>query len=258
MKSAPWLTLVLALAASALPAAAQEQTDTLGSFGLHDPATEATPGPLSRTITRERIRLALAPHGGSADAEWSRVRTVEPGREITVTIRGSQAAKRYFVSADDVGLTVLNLTDPTLPAAAARWLREIALQHREYFGRAAKGETFLLDNLRLTSAGVLVAHRKVADLQHVVETGARKEVAEIRTRQKGRGVWGHLGPVGGYFIGAMSGGVVAGLVCQAAVGRDRCDSGAFLTGGLVGGIAGGVYGFRAGNRETVDVVYRAP
>jgi hypothetical protein len=175
-----------------------------------------------------------------------------------VTIRGSQAAKRYFVSADDVGLTVLNLTDPTLPAAAARWLREIALQHREYFERAAKGETFLLDNPRLTSAGVLVANRKVADLQHVVETGARKEVAEIRTRQKGRGVWGHLGPVGGYFIGAMSGGVVAGLVCQAAVGRDRCDSGAFLTGGLVGGIAGGVYGFRAGNRETVDVVYRAP
>jgi hypothetical protein len=215
-------------------------------------------GPLARAITREGVRLALAPEGGPVDVAWARVRTLEPGREITVTVRGSQAVERYFVSADDSGLTVLNLTDPALPAEAVRALREIASQHRECLEGAAKGGTFLLDNLRLASDGVFVADRKVADLQHVVATSARKEVAEIKIRRKGRGVWGHLGPLGGYFVGAVSGGVVAGFACQAAIGRDRCDSGAFLTGALIGGIAGGVYGFLAANRETEDVIYRAP
>ena len=215
-------------------------------------------GPLTRAVGRALVPLALAPHVGSVDVEWSRVRKLKPGREITVTIRGSQAATRYFVSADDSGVTVLNLTDPTLPTAAARALREIASQHREYLEGAATGGTFLVDNVRLTSAGVFVGSRKVADLQHIIETRARKDVAEIKTREKGRGVWGHLGPLGGYFVGGMSGGYVAGLACQAAVGRDRCDTGAFLSGMLVGGIAGGAYGFRAAHRETEDVIYHAP
>jgi hypothetical protein len=91
----------------------------------------------------------------------------------------------------------------------------------------------------------------------VVETGVRQEVAEIKTRQKGRGVWGHLGPLGGYFVGGMAGGILAGLACRAVVGRKRCD-GPYMTGTAVGGIAGGVYGFLAANRETEDVIYRAP
>ena len=112
--------------------------------------------------------------------------------------------------------------------------------------------------MRLRLDGVFGDDRKVADLAQVIENIARGDVAEIKTRQKGRGVWGHLGPLGGYFVGALSGGVVAGLACRAAAGRDGCDSGAFLAGMLGGGIAGGVYGFRAANRETEDVIYRAP
>jgi hypothetical protein len=98
----------------------------------------------------------------------------------------------------------------------------------------------------------------VADLQQLIETSARQDVAEIKTRQKGRGFWGHLGPLGGYFVGAMAGGYIAGFACQAAAGRDRCDTGASLTGMLVGGIGGGIYGFRAADRETESVIYRAP
>jgi hypothetical protein len=247
IKSVFSLTLALAMVASTLPLTAQDKA-----------RSRESDGPLAKAITRDGIRLALAPQGGSADVEWSRVRRLAPGREITVTIRGSQPARRYFVSADDSGLTGLNLTDPTLPAAAARALRGIVSLHPEYIGGAAKGGIFLWDNLRLASAGVFVADRKVADLQHVVETSARQEVAEITTRQTGRGVWGHLGPLGGYFVGAMAGGCVAGFACQAAVGRDRCDTGPGLTGMLVGGIAGGIHGFRAANRETEDVIYRAP
>ena len=112
--------------------------------------------------------------------------------------------------------------------------------------------------VRLRPDGVFVGDRKVADFGHVIETIARADVAAINTRQKGRGVWGHLGPLGGYFVGAISGGVVAGLACRATAGRDSCDSGAFLAGMLGGGIAGAAYGLRAANRQTEAVIYRAP
>jgi hypothetical protein len=194
----------------------------------------------------------------STDVGWARVRTLVPGSEIALTIGSAQPAKRYFVSADDSGLTVLNVTSALLPPAAGRALRRIASTHPDYLDGAAKGGTFLVDDVRLESAGVFVSDRKVADLQQVVETNARRDVAEVRTRRKGRGAWGHLGPLGGYFVGAMTGGFGLGLACQATAGRARCDTGAFLAGMVVGGIAGGAYGFVAANRETEDVVYRAP
>ena len=89
----------------------------------------------------------------------------------------------------------------------------------------------------------------------VVERVARNEVAEIKTVKNGRGVWGHLGPLGGYFVGALSGGYAVGLACQAVQGRNRCDSGAFLLGTLMGGISGGLYGLSAARRETEEVIY---
>ena len=89
----------------------------------------------------------------------------------------------------------------------------------------------------------------------VVERVARNDVAEIKTVKKGRGVWGHLGPLGGYFVGALSGGYAVGRTCQAVQGRNQCDSGAFLLGTLMGGISGGLYGFSAARRETEEVIY---
>jgi len=89
----------------------------------------------------------------------------------------------------------------------------------------------------------------------VVERVARNNVAEIKTVKKGRGVWGHLGPLGGYFVGALSGGYTVGLACQAVQGRNSCDSGAFLLGTLMGGISGGLYGLSAARRETEEAIY---
>lgn len=89
----------------------------------------------------------------------------------------------------------------------------------------------------------------------VVERVARNDVAEIKTVKQGSGVWGHLGPLGGYFVGALSGGYTVGLACQAVQGRDRCDSGAFLLGALMGGVSGGLYGLSAARRETEEVIY---
>jgi len=250
MKSALSLTLAVSLVASPLPVTAQELAHATAREAVRLAASTGEP---TMSVT-ENVQQG----GKSRQSDWSRVRKLAPGTEVILTTEGSAPGRRYFVSADDSSLTVLNLTDSSLPAATARALREIASQHREYFEGAARGGTYLVDNLRLASAGVFVADRKIADLQRVVQTSARKEISRIETRRKGRGVWGHLGPLGGYFVGAMSGGYAAGLACQAAVGRDRCDTGAFLTGALVGGIAGVSYGLLAANRETQEIVYLAP
>jgi hypothetical protein len=192
------------------------------------------------------------------DEDWARVQKVASGSDISLTLRGLPVADRYFVSADASSVTVMNLTDLALPAAATRRLRQIALENPDYFSRAANGATFVLSDVRLERAGVFLNDEKVVELPRIIGTVARPEVEEITIRQKGRGIWGHLGPLGGYFVGAMAGGLIAGAICQAAAGRDRCDTGAFLGGTLVGGVAGGLYGLSAARRETELVVYRAP
>jgi hypothetical protein len=194
-----------------------------------------------------------------ADSDWLRLRKLAPGTELIVTVNGSLPGSRYALAWDTSALTVLNLAAPALPAAARDVLRDAASTHPEYFPAAQRGQQFVLErNVKVGPGGVVVDGRKIADLQQIVETNARQEVAEIKTRQKGRGVWGHLGPVGGYLVGAIGTGYVAGIACQARFGRNRCDTGAFLTGMLVGGIVGGGYGFRAANRETEHSIYRAP
>ncbi|MEO8258864.1 MAG: hypothetical protein ABI868_16075 [Acidobacteriota bacterium] len=219
----------------------------------------SAPGPIARAATREAGRLADERQEDSGAGSWSRVRRLAPGTGILVTAGDAPRGERYVLRVDESSLTVLNIAGVQLPAAVAAVLREVASTHPGYFSDAQRGDQFVLANgVRLRRDGVFAGDLKVADLEQVVEHIAGNDVVEIRTRKRGRGVWGHLGPLGGYFVGAMSGGVVAGLACRAVSGHDDCDSGAFLTGLLAGGIAGGVFGFHAANRETDEVIYRRP
>jgi len=248
MKSMLLLVSIACLMTSALPVAAPVPTAT-------------TAGPIAGAMTREVLRRAAAaePIGGEAgqqsgklaDANWSRVRKLAPGTEIIVTVKGSPVTEWYFVAANESDLTVLHLTDPSLPVAARDILRDMAAIHPDYFAVADKRGSFVNGAVRVAPDGVFVADRKVADLAQVVEIIAQSAVAEVKTRQRGRGVWGHLGPLGGFFVGGMAGGVTGAFACH-------CDTGGFLVGMMVGGITGGVYGFRAANRETENVIYGAP
>ena len=251
MKSAIAATLIICLVGAALPMAAQEQT--------HQAA-----GPLARAITREAVRLATESTSSSVlqiaepNSNWSRASKLAPGTEIVVTVRTSQPGKRYFVQADESELTVLNLSNPTLPAAATRVLRDIASNHREYFERAEKGGTFLLDNVRLVPDGVFVADRKVADLGQIIEAIARNDVVEIRGAGTTRG-----GSVAGAVIGA-GGGFLLGAVLAVNLEFKQCggscnDERALQVLSLVGlPIAGGVLGYHAFGHKTQDVIYHAP
>ncbi len=165
MKSALSLMLVASLVGSAPPVAAQARTESKSG--------------------------------------WSRLRTLAPGTEVTLSVQGSQPVTRYVVQADESKLTVLNLSAPTLTAVARHALRDIASKHPDYFMSAAQGGTFLLDkNLRLTRDGVFIADQKVADFGQVVETIARTDVVEIAPISKHghKVLWAVLSGVGVYLV----------------------------------------------------------
>ena len=113
MTSACSLTLIASLVGSALPVAAQAR---VGSTAV----------PIASGVTRAAARLAADRQSDTADLNWLRVRTLAPGSEVIVTLKGAPPEKRYFVAAAGSDLTVLNLIDPALPGAAKRRLRALA------------------------------------------------------------------------------------------------------------------------------------
>lgn len=197
--------------------------------------------------TRGPRRIDEGHVGGPSPSDWSRVRELAPAAEVVVTAKGSQPGSRYFVLADESGLTVLNLSDPALPGASTRVLRDMASQHPEYFAAMQKSGAFGQGNVRAGRDGVFVAGRKVADLGQVVETLARDDVSEITGPVVARG------SVPGTVLGGWLGfcvGVVPGLGGAPAV----------LTWTLlIGSVAlGGYLGFHWSGHETEGVIYRAP
>jgi len=201
--------------------------------------------------------VILVAHPAAAQT-WSRVRALAPGDPVSVTADRAPG-ERYFLHADDAELTLLNVSDMSIPSKARELLRSVAQLHPEYFRQARANAVFVWDNgVRMNAAGLSVDGRSAATLGQIVESVSREKVDEITVRHKGRGVWAHLGPLGGYLVGSLSAGLIGGLACQAAAGRGRCDSGAFLASAVGGGLAGAVYGVRAANRVTEEVIYRAP
>src|SRR5437660_915096 len=122
MKSALSLTLVVCFGGSTLAVAAQEWTLSSALSVTVQEEVHTTAGPISRAITVEAGRLAATSAPAEANqrtrepvnATWSRVRRLKPGTEIMMTANGSQPGKRYVLSADEAGITLLNLADLTL------------------------------------------------------------------------------------------------------------------------------------------------
>lgn len=272
-KSALSLILVVCLVASALPATAQGQTTTPESLNLRYPSSQGTVGPIARAATREAIRLADAGEltsssgeavqqsGKPAESNWSRARELEPGTEIAVTVKGSLPGPRYFVALDESYLTVLNLADPAMPAAATRVLVDAASEHPLHFVVAQQGGTFLLDeNVRLTPDGIFLGDRKVAELEQIVVQIVRDSVAEISVLERRLGKratgWGAVIGAGAGFVTGLLGGI---SYCE----RHLCDQFPPIVIGVLYGVAGGGIGTGIGavataSRKTLDVIYRAP
>jgi hypothetical protein len=213
------------------------------------------PGRLAAAIRREPVPLASSVRHDMTRDEWSRVRNLESGREITVRLRDAGPFRRTLISADEAGILLSNFADPAVPEPVARELREAASRHPEHFARAARGGALLLGRVRITAGGVFMADRKIADLQQVIQQYTRTEITQISVRRKKSGALAGLGLIGGYFLGAMTGGYVGGVVCRTGSSGD-CDTGPFLTGMVIGGVTGAAYGLSAGRREVDEVIFQ--
>ena len=276
MTSALSLTLIMCLVASGLPATAQ--TEMSRSFDLRGRTSQATPGPLTRAVTHEAVRLAAAgePAGGEAgqqsgkpaQSNWSRVQALAPGTEIIVTVTGTPRGRRYFAAAatkssmlptfrlarpsaltdapsDEPDLIVLNVADLKLPPAVRDVLRTVASRHADYVLAAQNGGEFVLGKtVRMGPDGVFVADRKVADLGQIVENIERTDVLEISTRAR------HIGRSAkrGAGIGALAGAVTAGPFGIALT----------VASGVTGAGYGAIIGALVGTAKKQDVIYRAP
>lgn len=273
------LTLIGCLVTLALPVTAQEQTEP-GSFDIRGPGSPTTSGPLTRAVTREAVRLAAAggptapgiesvqQSGKPARSDWSRVLKLAPGTEIVVTVNGASPAQRYFVAAEESDLTVLNLTEPTLPANARDVLRDVASNHPEYFLAVRQHGTFVLPkNVRMVPDGVFVADRKVADLGQVVENIVRTDIVEIAiatrtTRTRGSAIWSsverhaRIGAGVGALIGLMAGLADGGSHCSDCVPAGVIVIVGAGIGAEIGAINGAVLGALTG--KTQNMIYHAP
>jgi hypothetical protein len=242
MKSALSLILITSLGASALPVVAQDRM-------------AATSGPIASAITRAAVQLAAADHPTKApDPNWSRVRALAPGAEVIVTLKGTLPVKRYFVTADGSDLTVLNLTDPALPGAGTRGLRDLASNHPEYF--TAQNGIFVGSDIRVGPDGVFVADRRVADFGQIVERIARTDVAEIASPMRTRGSvgWAVTGSVAGFGLGFLT--FLSTIDCPYA---GNCGAWQLRRAApLWLPIAGGLLGYHAFHHEVGGVIYRAP
>jgi hypothetical protein len=229
MKSALSLTLTVCLVASALP------------------------------VTTQAVAEDVQHRGKAGRSDWWRVRALEPGIEISVTVCGSHPGQRYVVSADESRLTVLNVTDPAIPPAVAGVLIDTSWGHPDDFGKAQQGGTFRLNrHVRLAPDGVFLDDRRVVGLGRVVEQVDRDGVAEISElgRATRRGVkWGSL-------IGTGVG-LTIGLLIQIPYCRQHaCDSQGGLITPLItmlsGGIGTGLGALIGAGYRIQDVIYRAP
>jgi hypothetical protein len=154
-------------------------------------------------------------------------------------------------------LTVLDLTDPTIPAAVREALIEAASAHPECFTGATLGCNVRLNKrVRLEDGTVFLGDRIAIELKSVIERIDRNDIAEIsrvhRATKKGAG-WG-----------AVLGEGIALAVVFARCGthwNTETDSCGNLTGvvllayPVMGTLIGAAVG--AAN-ETTTVVYRAP
>jgi hypothetical protein len=238
MRSLMSFSLVCFLIASALPATAQP--------------ISAEDGPIGRSIVREAARFASVQSGNLVDPEWSRASQLSPGTELVVSVSGVRRAQRFFISGDDSGLTVLNLGDPALSAAARDALRELAATHPEHLLAAQRGERFELGKkVRLGPDGVFVAEEKEADLARLVERYERPHVREIAIAPSRSNAFGCA--VAGYFGGGVIGGLPGILVGRALGG----DTGPALVGMTVGWAIGSVQIYRTCRHKPERAIYSA-
>ena len=246
-------TIALMLIALTLPVNAQQTAD---------------PFDLRRDIVREAERFAEGNYSRSDEqsqsavsisSDWSRVRALATSRRVEVIVHGVKYPARYFVTADDRELTVLNLVSPWLPIDVRRVLSDLARRQPSYFAIGQQPEEFVDGNVRIGPEGLFISGQKVSTFEHLVERFSRSEIAEIRVDRASSGTF--MGNFGGLIaIGTTIAEAIGGGMLGHRQFRRYKPLGAVIGayGGLAAGVASGIGIMRLGGAFGKDVIYRAP
>ena len=133
--------------------------------------------------------LSLATPAAAQDASpepkanWSKVARISNGSRIGVRPDNTRTRTVTVLTADDRGLTVLHSLNDSVPAPAREYVRELYKSWPEFFSNP--GDRSYEDqrrHVKISTAGVVVNGRKVADWSAVVERIPRERVIEVTTR----------------------------------------------------------------------------
>jgi hypothetical protein len=189
----------------------------------------------------------------AARSDWQRVVAIEAKTTIRLIVVGDAQVEREFVSANGAGMTVLNLSLPSLPKRVKHVLKDTAKEHPERFD-PAHAPLEVGDDFVMSSDGVFLSGRRVAATEDVVIRIPRDRVVEV-SRKKMSSFEARVWTTGaGWFLGFL-----AGLGIGKAVGGSQgaAIGGAVGTGaGVVVGLWRGGWRGRSANVKTV--IYRAP
>lgn len=189
----------------------------------------------------------------AARSDWRKVVAIKATTTIRLIVVGDAPAEREFVSANDAGMTVVNLSLPSLPGRVKRVLKDTATKNPERFD-PAHAPLEVGDDFRMSPDGVFLSGRRVAATEDVVIRIPRDRVVEVSRKRMSAfeaRVWTNgagwlLGLVAGWGIGKAAGGSEG-----AAIG------GAIGTGaGIVAGLWRG--GWRGRSANVKAIIYRAP
>ena len=181
-------------------------------------------------------------------SDWSKVARIKAGSTINLTVAGDLRVKRMFVSANDAGLTVLDLSAPSLSWQVKRVLMDTAAENPERYDEAYS--SFQVDDVLVSQDGVFLSDQRVAATEDVVIRVPRERVVEISRPKSNAAAAKTAGGLLGFFLGATAGGGIG-----AAIGGS--EGGAL--GVLIGMLAGIWFGIWRGSKVNDNpIVYRAP
>jgi hypothetical protein len=166
MASTHWFTTAMLVARLTAPA--------LGHTG--PPSTS----PFRDSIAREAALLAgQTAKAPQATAQWSRVRSLQPGERILVTLSAGPTLQRSFLAADDATITLLNDSNPALPEETGHDLRRLAATRARSLLIIPMGGTLRLDRLRIDPRGAFLDGNRIGDVSIIVEVHTQAEIVEI-------------------------------------------------------------------------------
>jgi hypothetical protein len=143
-------------------------------------AAEIGEGPthnlLARTVSPQGFRRGAGQQGPPVNRRWERLRKLDPGTELEVTVHDVKLGTRYFILADESAITTLNPTARTLPRRARGMLRDIASNNPNHFAAGAAFSAVVNKDVRVAPDGVFVADQKIGELEQFVERIDRADI----------------------------------------------------------------------------------